>query len=321
MKRLLNACGFVVLLALAAIPAAAQYPAKPVRLLVGFAPGGGVDIMARLVAQKLSERWGKPVLVENRPGAAGNIATDIVAKSAPDGHTLLMAFSSHPSNPALYGNLPFNIDKDFTSVTLVATAPVLIVASPAVSAKNLSELIEYARSHPGDVKYASSGVGTPVHLAGELMMQLADIRMTHVPYKGIAPAMTAMLGGETEITFPAVLSAFQHIKSGRLRPLAVASRNRYPGLPDVPTAAEAGLKGFEIDYWYAVLGPAGIPRAVVEQIQRDVAALINTPQMKEYLLGQGSIAVGSTPEELSARIRSEYELWSKVVKTGKVKVE
>jgi tripartite-type tricarboxylate transporter receptor subunit TctC len=164
-------------------------------------------------------------------------------------------------------------------------------------------------------------VGTPVHLAGELMMQLADIRMTHVPYKGIAPAMTAMLGGETEITFPAVFSAFQHIKSGRLRPLALASRNRYPALPEVPTAADAGLNGFEVDYWYAVLGPAGMPRAVVEQIQRDIAAFINTPEMKEYLLGQGSIAVAGTPEELSARIRSEYELWSKVVKTGRVKVE
>jgi tripartite-type tricarboxylate transporter receptor subunit TctC len=321
MKKLLSMLAGAALLALAAIPASAQYPAKPVRLLVGFTPGGGVDIIARLVAQKLGERWGKPVVVENRPGASGNIATDFLAKSAPDGYTLLMAFSSHASNPALYVNLPFDINKDFTSISLVATAPVSIVASPSVTAKNLSELIEYARSNPGAVKYASSGVGTPVHLAGELMSQLADIRMTHVPYKGIAPAMTAMLASETEITFPAFFSAFQQIKSGRLRPLAAAGRNRYPGLPDVPTAAEAGLKGFEIDYWYAVLGPAGMPRAVVEQIQRDIAALINTPEMKEYLLGQGSIAEGSTPEELTARIRNEYELWSKVVKTGKVKVE
>jgi tripartite-type tricarboxylate transporter receptor subunit TctC len=259
--------------------------------------------------------------VENRGGAAGNIATEIVAKSAPDGHTLTMAFSSYASNAALYPNLPFDINKDFTPVTLVATAPVVVIASPSLPAKNLAELIEYARAHPGAVKFASSGIGTPVHLGGELMMQLTGIRMTHVPYKGIAPAMTAMLAGETEITFAAVLSGMQHFKSGRLRPLAVASRGRYPGLPEVPTTAEAGLKGFEIDYWYAVLGPAGMPRPIVLQLQREIAAIVNAPETKESLLAQGSIAVGSTPEELTALIRREYELWSKVVKAGGVKAE
>jgi tripartite-type tricarboxylate transporter receptor subunit TctC len=320
MKRLLRAL-LPALLLIASLPAGAQYPAKPVRLLVGFAPGGGVDILARQLAQKLTERWGKPVLVENRTGAGGNIATGMVAKSAPDGYTLLLAFSSHASNPALYPDLPFDIRKDFTAVTLVATAPLTVAVHPSVPAANLAELISYARSHPDAVKFASSGVGTPVHLAGELMMQLAGIRMTHVPYKGIAPAMAAMLAAETEVTFPAVLSGLQHFKSGRLRALAVASRHRFPGLPEVPTAAEAGLAGFEIDYWYAMLGPAGLPVPIVDQLQREISQIVTAPEMKDSLLEQGSIAVGSPPEELSAVIRSEYALWSRVVKAGNVKVQ
>ncbi len=320
MKQLLRAL-LPALLLIASLSADAQYPVKPVRLLAGFAPGGGVDILARQLAQKLTERWGKPVVVENRSGAGGNIATGIVAKSAPDGYTLLLAFSSHASNPALYPDLPFDIRRDFTAVTLVATAPVTVAVHPSVPAANLGELIAHARSHPGAVKFASSGVGTPVHLAGELLMQLTGIRMTHVPYKGIAPAMTAMLGAETEVTFPAVLSGLQHFRSGRLKALAVASRNRYPGLPEVPTAAEAGLPGFEIDYWYAVLGPAGMPAPIVEQLQREISQIVTAPEMKESLLDQGSIAIGSPPEELNALIRSEYALWSRVVKAGNVKVE
>jgi tripartite-type tricarboxylate transporter receptor subunit TctC len=319
MKKLLN--GLALALVFVSLPASAQYPTKPVRLVVGFPPGGGVDIMARLLSQKLTELWGKPVVVENRAGAAGNIATETVAKSAPDGHTLTVAFSSYASNAALYPNLPFDINRDFTPVTLVATAPVVVIASPSLPAKNLAELIEYARAHPGAVKFASSGIGTPVHLGGELMMQLTGMRITHVPYKGIAPAMTAMLAGETEITFAAVLSGMQHFRSGRLKALAVASRSRYPGLPEVPTTAEAGLKGFEIDYWYAVLGPAGLPRPIVDQLQRDISAIVNAPETQASLLAQGSISVGSTPEELTALIRREYELWSKVVKAGGVKAE
>ena len=317
MNRFLSGLALFV----ASLPVAAQYPMKPVRMLVGFAPGGGVDITARLVAAKLTERWGKPVLVENRPGAAGNIATDAVAKSAPDGYTLIMAFSSHASNAALYPSLPFDITRDFASITLVATAPVLVIASLQAPAKSLNELINYARAHPGAIRFASSGVGTPVHLGGELMMQLTGIRMTHVPYKGIAPAMTAMLAGETEITFAAVVSAMQHLKSGKLRPLALASGSRYPSLPDVPTTAEAGLPGFEIDYWYALLGPAAMPPAAVAQIQRDTAAVLNTAETRESMLAQGSIAVGSPPEALDALIRRDYALWSKVVKAGGVKAE
>lgn len=290
-------------------------------MLVGFTPGGGTDIIARLLAQKLGERWGQPVVVENRAGAGGNIATEQVAKAAPDGHTLLMAFSSHASNPALYGKLPFDINRDFSSITLVASAPMVVTTNPKFQAKTLGELIAYARSHPDAVKFGSSGIGTPVHLAGELMMQLTGTQMVHVPYKGISLAMTAILAGEIDLTYVAVLSGLQHFKAGTLRPLAVASRSRYPALPDVPTAAEAGLSGFEVDFWYALIGPSGMPAPLVARIQRDVSAILTTPEMKESLLAQGCIASGGTPEELSALIRSEYALWSRVVKTAGVKLE
>src|SRR3954468_10647829 len=326
MHKILAVCaGLVLAVASAACwPQAAPgaaYPVKPVRIVVGFTPAGGTDLIARLVAQKLGERWGQSVLVDNRPGAAGNIGADFVAKSAPDGYTLLMAFSSHASNAALYSKLPFDINRDFTSITLVGSAPMVVIASPALPAKTLGELIAYARANPGAVKFGSSGIGTPVHLAGELMMQLTGVQMVHVPYKGIAPAMTAILGGEIQITYAAVLSGLQHFRSGRLKPLAVASRSRYPALPEVPTAAEAGLNGYEVDFWYALLGPAGMPAPLVERIQRDVAAVLGTPEMKDGLLAQGCIAVGGRPEELTALIRQEYELWSKVVKTGGVKLD
>jgi tripartite-type tricarboxylate transporter receptor subunit TctC len=298
----------------------AAFPARPVRMVVGFPPGGGTDIIARLVAQKLGERWGQPVIVENRPGASGNIGAELVARSAPDGYTLLMAFSSHASNPAL-SKLSFDIQRDFTSITQVGSAPMTIVAHPSLPTKTLGELIDYARANPGAIKFGSSGVGTPVHLAGELMMQLTGVKMVHVPYKGIAPAMAAILGGEIQITYAAVLSGLQHFKSGRLKPLAVASRTRYPALPDVPTAAEAGLPGYEIDFWYALLGPGGLPAPLAERIQRDVAALLAAPEMKDSLAAQGCIAVGGTPEELTGLIRREYELWAKVVKAGGVRAE
>jgi tripartite-type tricarboxylate transporter receptor subunit TctC len=309
-----------VLLVVMVETAWAQYPAKPVRLVVGFAPGGGTDIIARLMAQKLGERWGQAVVVDNRLGASGNIAAEAVARSAADGYTLLMAFSSHASNAAV-SKLPFDIHQDFSSISLVASGPAVVLANPALPAKTLGELIAYAKAHPGAIKYGSSGIGTPVHLAGELMQQLTGIEMVHVPYKGIAPAMTAILAGDIQITYATPISAFQHLKSGRLAALAVAGRSRYPTMPDVPTAAEAGLAGYQIDFWYALLGPGGMARPLVERIQREVAAIVTAPQMKESLLAQGCIAVGGKPEELTALIKNEYALWSRVVQAGGVKVD
>ena len=316
MRRLL-----VLLVLLAASASWAQtYPARPVRLVVGFAPGGGTDLIGRLLAQKLGERWGQGVIVDNRLGASGNIAAEHVARSAPDGYTLLMAFSSHASNAAL-SKLPFDIERDFSAISLVASGPALIIAHPAVPGKTLAGVIAYAKAHPGAIKYGSSGVGGPVHLAGELMQQLTGIQMVHVPYKGIAPAMTAILAGDIQLTYATPISAAQHMKSGRLIALATAAKTRYPTLADVPTAAEAGLPGYEVDFWYALLGPAGMPAALVDRIQRDVAAIVTAPEMKENLLAQGCIAAGSKPEELTTLIQNEYALWSRVVKAGNVRLE
>ena len=316
MRRLL-----VLLVLLAASASWAQpYPTKPVRLVVGFAPGGGTDIIGRRLAQKLTERWGQSVIVDNRLGASGNIAAEQVAKSAPDGYTLLMAFSSHASNAAL-SKLPFDINKDFSAITLVGSAPAVVLANPALPAKTFAELIAYARAHPGDIKYGSSGVGGPVHLAGELMQQLTGIQMVHVPYKGIALAMTAILAGDIQITYATPLSGYQHLKSGRLKALAVAAPSRYPTLPDVPTTAEAGLPGYEVDFWYALLGPAGMARELVSRIQRDAAAVLLASDMKDTMLAQGCIPVGGTPGELTTLIQNEYALWSRVVKAGNVRLE
>ncbi|HEX9432899.1 MAG TPA: tripartite tricarboxylate transporter substrate binding protein [Burkholderiales bacterium] len=316
MRRLL-----VLLVLLAASASWAQtYPAKPVRLVVGFAPGGGTDLIGRLLAQKLGERWGQGVIVDNRLGASGNIAAEHVARSAPDGYTLLMAFSSHASNAAL-SKLPFDIERDFSAISLVASGPALIIAHPAVPGKTLAGVIAYAKAHPGAIKYGSSGVGGPVHLAGELMQQLTGIQMVHVPYKGIAPAMTAILAGDIQLTYATPISAAQHMKSGRLIALATAAKTRYPTLAEVPTAAEAGLPGYEVDFWYALLGPAGMPAALVDRIQRDVAAIVTAPEMKENLLAQGCIAAGSKPEALTTLIQNEYALWSRVVKAGNVRLE
>src|SRR5437763_12569685 len=316
MRRLL-----VLLVLLAASASWAQpYPTKAVRLVVGFAPGGGTDIIGRLLAQKLSGRWGQSVIVDTRLGASGNIAAEQVAKSAPDGYTLLMAFSSHASNAAL-SKLPFDIHKDFRAITLVGSAPAVVLANPALPDKTFGELIAFAKAHPGEIKYGSSGVGGPVHLAGELMQQLTGIQMVHVPYKGIALAMTAILAGDIQITYATPISAYQHLKSGRLKALAVASASRYPTLADVPTAAEAGIPGFDVEFWYGLLGPAGMPAPLVDRIQRDVAAIVTAPEMKESLLAQGCIAIGSKPDELNALIAREYERWVKVVKARNVKFE
>ena len=303
-----------------ALANAQQFPTHPVRMVVGFAPGGGTDIIARLVSQKLSERWGQPVVVENRTGASGNIGAEIVARAAPDGYTLLTAFSSHASNAAL-SKLSFDITKDFSSITQIASGPAVVIANPAVPGKTLAGMIAYARAHPGSVKYGSSGVGTPVHLAGELMQQMTGAQMLHVPYKGIAPAMTAILAGDIHISFATPLSALGHLKSGKLVGLAVAAPSRFPTLPDVPTAAEAGLPGYEVDFWYGLLGPAGMPAALVERIQRDVAAALTAPETKESLLAQGCVTVAGPPQALTALIAREYELWAKVVKAGGVKME
>ena len=304
-------------------PARADYPDRAIRLVVPYPAGAGTDSSARIVADALSRRLGQQIVVDNRPGASGTIGVDYVAKSAPDGYTLLWtSIDSITLVPALKGpKLPYRVPEDLAFIGKFCETGMALVASSKLPVSDLGEFIAYAKANPGKVNYGTSGVGGAPHLGTLLLAKYSDIKLTHVPYKGIAPAMAAMLGGETELTFPAVLSGMAHFKSGRLRPLAIAGKSRYPALHDVPTAAEAGLAGFEIDYWYGLFGPAGLPAPIVQQIQRDVAATMTTPEMKESLLAQGSVAIASGPEELDKRVRDELALWTRVVKAGNVKVE
>lgn len=314
---------FPALLCIAASIAHAQnYPNKPVRMVVPFPPGGTTDILARAVGQKLSEAWGQLVVIDNRPGAGGNIGTDIVAKSAPDGYTLLMGtVGTHSINQSLYGKLPFDPIKDFAPVTLVASVPNVLVVNSTVEAKSVKELIALAKSKPGQLTFASSGNGTSIHLAGELFKAMTGTAMLHIPYKGSAPAITDLLGGQTNMMFDNLPSAMPHIKSGKLRALGVTSVNRSPALPDTPTIAETGIGGYDASSWFGVLAPAGTPKEVVAKIHADIVKALSAPDIKERLSSQGAEPVGNTPEQFSQHIRTESLKWAKVVKDSGAKVD
>ena len=312
-----------VLLCLAATLAFAQaYPNKPVRLVVPFPPGGTTDILARSVAQKLYEAWGQQVLIDNRPGAGGNIGTEIVAKAVPDGYTLLMGtVGTHAINSSLYSRLPFDPVKDFAPVTLVASVPNVLVVHPSLPAKSVKELIALIKAKPGELTFASSGNGTSIHLAGELFKSMTGTTMLHIPYKGSAPALTDLLGGQTNMMFDNLPSSIQHIKSGKLRALAVTSSHRSSALPDVPTVAESGVPGFEASSWFGVLAPAGTPREIVNKINADIVKALSAPEIRERLSGQGAEPVGNTPEQFAAYIKAESAKWAKVVKESGAKVD
>ncbi|TRZ56944.1 MAG: tripartite tricarboxylate transporter substrate binding protein [Rhodocyclaceae bacterium] len=301
---------------------AQDYPNKPVRMVVPFPPGGTTDILARAVGQKLSESWGQQVVIDNRGGAGGNIGTDIVAKSSADGYTLLMGtVGTHAINASLYGKLPFDPIKDFAPVTLVASVPNVLVVNSTVDSKSVKELIALAKSKPGQLAFASSGNGTSIHLAGELFKSMTGTAMLHIPYKGSAPAIAELLGGQTNMMFDNLPSAMPHIKSGRLRALAVTSIRRSPALPDIPTIAETGISGYEASSWFGVLAPAGTPKDVVAKIQADIAKALNAPEIKERLSGQGAEPVGNTPEQFAEHIKAESAKWAKVVRDSGAKVD
>ena len=301
---------------------AAEYPTKPVRMLVGFAPGGGTDTTARTIAQPLSEALGQQVVVDNRPGAAGNIATDIASKSPPDGYTVLMGtIAALAINPSLYKSLPFDPVRDFEPVTLAVSSTNVLAVHPSVPAKNVRELIALAKAQPGKLSYGSSGVGGAGHLAGVLFDSLAGTRMVHIPYKGGAPAMIALIGGEVQLVFATAETAVPQIKSGKIRALGVTMAKRTALLPDLPTIAEGGLAGYEANNWYGILLPAKTPRAIVERLHRETVKVLNTPAIKEQLFRQGLDASPSTPQEFSAYIKSEMAKWSKVVRASGAKAE
>ena len=301
---------------------AADYPTKPIRMMVGFAPGGGTDTTARIIAQPLSEALAQQIIVDNRAGAAGNIAADIASKSPADGYTILMGtIAALAINPSLYKSLPFDPIKDFEPVTLAVSSTNVLSVHPSVSAKNVRELIALAKSQPGKLTYGSSGVGGAGHLAGVLFDQLAGTTMVHVPYKGGAPAMIALISGEVQLVFATAETAVPQIKSGKIRALGVTMAKRTALLPDLPTIAEAGLPGYEANNWYGILLPAKTPRAVVERLHREIVKVLNTPAIKEQLFRQGLDASPSTPQEFGAYIKSEIAKWAKVVKASGAKAE
>ena len=305
-----------------ALPAHAQdYPSRPVRIVVPFAPGGPNDIVVRLVAQKLTETWGQPFLVENRPGAGGNIGTDFVAKAAPDGYTLLSVGPGSLIINPLIGKVPYDTMRDFAPVTLMARAPNALVAHPSLPARSVMGLIELARSQPGKVNYGSGGNGSTPHLAGAMFAAMARIALTHIPYKGTAPAMADLIGGQVQIAFLGIPTVLPHIKSGKLRVLAVTGKHRSPELPGVPTVDEAGVPGYELSPWYGLLAPAGTPREAVVRLAEEVSRILRTAEMKEKLAAQGAEVAGGSSEEFAAVIRADTSIWSRVVKDTGIRIE
>ncbi len=309
---------------LASTATAQDYPSKPIKILVGFAAGGGTDVTARVLAPRLSERLGQPIIIENRPGAAGNIATELAVRATPDGYTLLMGtIAALAVNPSLYGNLTFDPLTDLAPISLAVSLPNIIVTHPSVPVKTLAELVALSKEKPGTFNYSTSGSGSAGHLAGELFKQLTKTDFTHIPYKGGAPAMTDLVAGQVNMSFAAAGSALPQIKAGKIKALAVTTLTRSSALPDIPTVEESiGLKGYKSNNWYGLVGPAKLPRAIIDKLHAAMVATLNEPAIKEKLLGQGLDASPSpTPEAFGAYIKKETEIWSKVVKDTGAKVE
>jgi tripartite-type tricarboxylate transporter receptor subunit TctC len=300
---------------------AQAYPEKAVRLVVPFAAGGGTDVLARLIAQKLSDEWGRNVVVDNRPGGGSVIGSELVARSTADGYTLLLTANPHTSNPALVPKLPYDTLRDFTAVTMLASAPLMLVVHPAVPVRSVSEFIAYAKVRPNQLTYASSGNGGPQHLAGELFKYMAGVEVLHVPYKGGAPAITDLLGGQVQLAFGAMLTVLPQVKGGRLRALAITSAKRSETNPEFPTIAESGVPGFEVLTWYGVLAPAGTARTTVLKIQSAMARALMTPEVKERLSRDGLQALGSRPEEFASFVQKEIAKVKQLVRTAGIKAD
>ncbi len=297
------------------------YPGKPIRIVVPFAPGGGADIIARILGQKMTDSWGQQVVVDNRAGASGNIGAEIVAKAAPDGHTLLMASSALAINPSVYRSVPYDPIKDFAPITQPALLPNILVVHPSVPAKTVRDLIALAKSRPGQLAYASAGAGTGTHLAAEMFKLQAGVDMVHVPYKGGGAVISDLLGGQVALTFATLPSVMPYVKAGRLHALAMTTTKRWPGLPAVPTIAESGFQGFEISTWIGLLAPAGTPKDVVGKLHGEVTRILKLPDVRERFDSLGMEPVGDTPEQFAAYIRSELAKYAKVVKQSGARVE
>ncbi len=310
------ACGV-----LATTAQAAEYPDRAVRVIVTFPAGGGTDIVARMVLQKVSERSGASFVIDNRGGAGGTIGTDLAAKAPPDGYTIVVVSGSHTINPSLYKKLPFDSVRDFAPVAMLVTGPGLLVVHPSLPARNVRELVALARAQRGGLLYASAGNGTPPHLAAELFKLMTDTQIGHVPYKGNAQAMTDLIAGQIALSFPTIPSALPHVQTSKLRALGVTSARRVGALPNIPAIAEAGVPGYDGSAWYGVLAPAGTPAAIVTRLHGELMAALRTPDLKDKLVAQGLEPASYTPEEFSVLIASELAKWAKVIAAAGVKNE
>jgi tripartite-type tricarboxylate transporter receptor subunit TctC len=310
-------------LACAATTSSAQgFPEKPVRFVVGFTPGGPSDILARALGQKLAERWNQQVVIENRPGAGGNVAAEVVARSAADGYTWLLGNNSIlATNQTLYRSLPYDPVKDFAPVSLVAVQPNILVVNPQVPANSVAELIALAKKNPGKLNYASSGAGAAAHLAGELFKTMAGVDLVHVPYKGAQPALTDVIAGQVQVMFATSASVIPFIKAGKLRGLAVTTARRSPSVPDLPTVSEAGVAGFEAITWHGVVVPAATPTPLVERLNRDIVSVLSLPDLRERLAALGAEVLAGTPREFADYIAAEIPKWSKVVRDSGARIE
>ena len=309
------------LLALAAgLAQSQQYPTKPVRIIAPFAPGGGTDFIARLIAQKLTERLGPQVIVENKPGAGGNLGAEFAVKSAPDGYTLLLVAGSYTVNPSLY-KLSFDPVSDVTPLIQLSQGPFVVAVHPSVPANNLKELIELARRQPDKLSYASAGSGSITHLASELFLDMAKIKIVHIPYKGTGPALNDTIAGSTQLIFGSVSTTLQFIKSGRLRGLAVTTPRRISALPDLPTVAEAGVPGYEVVLWHGLVAPKGVPRPIVDRLNREANEVLKAKDMGDLLATDGVAPAGGTPGQFRAVIKADIERWRGVVKQANIKVD
>ena len=299
---------------------AQAYPVKPIRFLIGFPPGGTNDILARALAPKMAEYLGQPVVIENRPGASTAIATELAARSAPDGYTILLNAAGHSTNPSLM-KLPFDPVKDFAFITLVAESQNLLVLHPSVPARTVKELIAISKKRPGEINYGSSGMGTTPHLSAQLFQYMTGVKWVHIPYKGSAIGLTATLAGEISLYFANIPAVIHHVQAGKLRPVALSGTKRTPAVPGIPTVAESGLPGFEVTSWFGIAAPARTPRPIVDRLNAEIVRALGAPDLRERMLATGADPVGNTPEQYTAFVQNEIVKWGKVIKAAGIKGE
>ncbi len=316
-----GAVAILALLVMATAAGAETYPSRPIRMVVGFPAGGPTDLLARLIGQAIADPLGQPVVIDNRPGAGGMIGDDLVAKAAPDGYTLGMMSSAHSTNPSLYPKVPHNVVTDFTSIALVALTPYILVVNPAVPARSLAELVAWIKAQPGAVSYASNSIGGRPHLAAELLARSAGLQLVHVPYKGAAPTIAALLAGEVPLMFENASVLGPHIAAGKMRPLAITSRARNPAFPDLPTVAESGYPGFEVAGYFGVRGPARLPAELVSRLNGVIVAAIAAPALREHLTDLGADPAGGTPVEFERFLADDIARWDRVIREAGIRAD